>query len=90
MHTGTNLNLLTCWLKTRVPQTETTIMSDAPFQESITHICQQTSLCILTKKFTNQEKVGIARKTVKKNNYGENDIYTHLRRLTLFAEASNQ
>jgi len=38
----------------------------------------------------NLQKVGIARKTGIENNYGENDIYTHLRRLTLFAEASNQ
>lgn len=52
-------------------------MSDmAHFQEPITHICQQTSLCILTKNFTNQGRMGIARKTGTKNNYGENDIYT--------------
>lgn len=48
----------------------------AHFQEPITHICQQTSLCILTKNFTNQGRMGIARKTGTKNNYGENDIYT--------------
>lgn len=60
----------------------------AHFQEPITHICQQTSLCILTKNFTNQGRMGIARKTGTKNNYGENDIYTHLRIFTLFAEAS--
>lgn len=89
MHTWTNLNLITCWLKTRVPRFNRNYNHDmAHFQEPVAHICQQTSLCILTKNFTNQGRMGIARKTGTKNNYGENDIYTHLRIFTLFAEAS--